>query len=73
MSSRAHSSVDAAHAGHAAAMPFDPRQPLPLRPAAVAVHDDGDVPRPGLERHVQCFGGGGRHGWLSATTCGLVT
>ena len=39
---------DAADAGHAAAMPFDPRQPLPLRPAAVAVHDDGDVPRHAL-------------------------
>ena len=38
----------AAHAGHAAAMPFDPRQALPLGPAAVAVHDDGDVPRPPL-------------------------
>ena len=43
----------AAHAGHAAAVPLDPRQALPLRPAAVAVHDDGDVPGPRFERHVQ--------------------
>jgi hypothetical protein len=26
-------------------MPFDTRQAALLRPAAVAVHDDGDVPR----------------------------
>src|SRR5262249_1697233 len=32
-----------AHADHAARVPFDARQPPLPRPAAVAVHDDGDV------------------------------
>ena len=32
-----------------AAMPLDPRQASPPRPAAVAVHDDGDMPR-----HLRC-------------------
>ena len=40
----------AAHAGHAAAMAFDARQTLPLRPPPVAIHDDGNVPRPAV-RH----------------------
>ena len=35
----------AAHALHAAAVALDARQAALLRPAAVAVHDDGDVPR----------------------------
>ena len=29
---------------------FDPRQPALLRPAPVAIHDDGDVARNGIER-----------------------
>ena len=43
---------DAADDARAAAVAFDPRQPLAVGPAAVAVHDDGDVPRHLLGRHV---------------------
>ena len=57
MPSRAHSSVTRRTLVTPAAMPFDPRQaPLP-RPAPVAVHDDGDVPRQPLPRNVGQFGG----------------
>ena len=34
---------DPAHAVHAAPMPFDPRQPALNGPAAVAIHDDGNM------------------------------
>ena len=43
---------DAADDAGAAAVAFDPRQPLAAGPAAVAVHDDGDVARHPLGRHV---------------------
>ena len=36
---------DTPHAGHAPAMPLDPRQAALLRPATVAIHNDGDMPR----------------------------
>jgi hypothetical protein len=42
----------AANAGHAAAVPLDPRQVPPLGPAAVAVHDDRHVPRPAIRGQV---------------------
>jgi len=38
----------AADAGDATAMAFDPWQMPPLRPAAVAIHDNGDVAREAL-------------------------
>ena len=40
----------------AAAMPGDARQILPRGPAAVAVHDDRDVPRPPFERECPAIG-----------------
>ena len=43
MPSRADAFDDVAHRFDAGAMPFDARQVALRRPAAVAVHDDGDV------------------------------
>ena len=40
---------DLAHRGDAGAVAFDARQVARARPAAVAVHDHGDVPRQPLE------------------------
>ncbi|MEZ4586145.1 MAG: hypothetical protein R2909_07070 [Gemmatimonadales bacterium] len=37
---------DPPHRRHAGLVPLRPGQLAALRPAAVAVHDDGDVPRP---------------------------
>src|ERR1700722_3002369 len=47
---------DPAHRFHAAAMTGGTEHSPCLRPTAIAVHDDGDMPRPGIGRK---FGGGG--------------
>src|SRR3546814_4912145 len=39
---------DAAHRLHTPAMTHDARQETPLRPAAVAIHDDGDMAGAGM-------------------------
>ena len=54
---------DRANAVHAAAMALLPRHAALLCPAAVAVHDDGDVPRQFLRIQVfqqACFFAAGR-------------
>ena len=43
---------DRPHDLRAAAMAFDPELRMPLGPPPVAVHNDRDVPRPPLARHV---------------------
>ena len=44
---------------HAAAVPLNARQAAALRPAAVAVHDDGDMPRRGIGARRGRGAGGG--------------
>ena len=51
MPSRAHSSVTRRTLFDSGAVPLDPRQTPPPRPTAVAVHDDGNVPRKPLSRN----------------------